>query len=121
MRARFGAYCEVCDDNDITNTQDDRSTPAMCLGPTGNFQGTYIFFNLLTGQVVKQRNFKVLSYPDRMIDKVNEWGQKNKQENELIFKNRNNDDFSWLGDDEDSELDLIADNAVEVQQAPHCS
>ena len=89
--------------------------PAMCLGPTGNFQGTYKFFNLLTGQVVKRRNFKVLPYPDSMIDKVNEWGQKNKQENELIFKNRNNEDFSWLGDNEDSELDLIADNAVEVQ------
>ena len=26
---------------------------------------------------------------------------------------------SWLGDDEDIELDLIADNAVEIQQAPY--
>ena len=94
MKARFGAYCEVSDDSDITNTQDDRSTPSMCLGPTGNFQGTYKFFNLLTGDVIKRRNFTVLPYPNRMIKKINEWGAKNKLEAKLTFHDRNNKPFS---------------------------
>ncbi len=54
MRARFGAYCEVLEDKDITNTQEDRSTPAVCLGAMGNIQGTYKFYSLLTGKVIKR-------------------------------------------------------------------
>ena len=117
MKARFGAYCEVSDDSDITNTQDDRSTPSMCLGPTGNFQGTYKFFNLLTGDVIKRRNFTVLPYPNRMIKKINEWGAKNKLEAKLTFHDRNNKPFSWE-DDAADELNLVADNAVETEAAP---
>lgn len=115
MKARFGSYCEVSEFDDITNTQKDRSKPAMCLGPTGNMQGTYKFFSLITGHVIKRRNFDVLPYPDRMIKKVNEWGRISKiLEDDLIFKNRNNEDYSWLDDD----LDLIDDNAVEPAAAP---
>jgi len=88
MKARFGAYCEVAEHADITNTQKARTTPAVCLGPTGNMQGTYKFFNLLTGHVIKRRSFTVLPYPNRMIRLVNEWGEKSKQQNHLTFKNR---------------------------------
>ena len=71
MRARFGAYCEVSEDDDITNTQKDRTTPSVCLGPTGNIQGTYKFYSLLTGKVIKRRNFNVLPYPQRMVKRLN--------------------------------------------------
>ena len=117
MKARFGAYCEVSEDSDITNTQEDRSTPSICLGPTGNFQGTYKFFNLVSGEVVKRRNFTVLPYPARMIKKVNWWGRKNKLEAKLTFKDRNNKPFSWEDTDADNS-NLMADNAVEPE-APY--
>jgi hypothetical protein len=37
----FGAYCEVHTDPDITNTMEPRTKWGICLGPTGNMQGSY--------------------------------------------------------------------------------
>ncbi len=51
-RAPFGAYCEAHDENTPTNDMTTHGTPAICLGPTGNFQGTYTFLSLVTGQVI---------------------------------------------------------------------
>ena len=41
-------------------------------------------------------------------------GKKSDKQNDLIFKNRRNEDFSWNNDDED----LITDNAIEPPSAP---
>jgi len=114
MKARFGAYCEVSEHTDITNTQKARTTPAVCLGPTGNIQGTYKFFNLLTGHVIKRWSFTVLPYPNRMIRLVNDLGVRSKQQNYLILKNRKNEDFCCNDDD----VDLITDNAIQLPSAP---
>ena len=40
-RAPFGAYCETHEDNLPTNSMHSRALPTICLGPTGNFQGSY--------------------------------------------------------------------------------
>ena len=104
MPARFGAYCKVSGDDDITNTQKDRTTPAVCLGPTGNMQGSYKFYNLITGKPIKRRGFTVLPYPNRMVKLLNEWSSKSKQEEtDLIFRNRNNEDFSWASEDDNEQ------------------
>jgi hypothetical protein len=47
-RAPFGSYCEVHEDNSPTNSTKSRVLPTICLGPTGNIQGTYSFLNLST-------------------------------------------------------------------------
>ena len=47
--APFGSYCEGHEDNAPTNSMQSHGLPAICLGPTGNKQGTYSFLNLLTG------------------------------------------------------------------------
>ena len=39
-RIPFGAYAQVHDDQSITNTMESRMTGAICLGSTGNAQGT---------------------------------------------------------------------------------
>ena len=93
MKARFGSYCEVSEDDDVTNTQEDRSTPAVCLGPMGNMQGTYKFFSLITRHVIKRRNFDVLPYPKRMIKEVSEWGRKSNQDEDLISAQRSDTCF----------------------------
>lgn len=46
----FGAYGEAHNDNDITNTMEERTTSCINLGPTGNVQGTHKFLNLDTGK-----------------------------------------------------------------------
>ena len=93
MKARFGSYCEVSEHDDITNTQKDRSTPAMCLGPTGNMQGTYLFYNIITGHTIKPQGFKILPYPDQMITLVNNGDRKQNEDFELTFRNRKNEEF----------------------------
>jgi hypothetical protein len=44
----FGACCEVHVDLDITNTMEPRTRWGICLGPTGNMQGSYKFLSLST-------------------------------------------------------------------------
>jgi hypothetical protein len=43
-RLPFGAYVETHEDNEATNTMVELTRGAICLGPTANFQGSYIFF-----------------------------------------------------------------------------
>ena len=51
-RAPFGSYCETHEDPDITNRLDPRTKWAICMGPTGNLQGSYKFLSLSTGKKV---------------------------------------------------------------------
>ncbi len=51
-RAPFRSHCEVHVDPEITNTMDPRTKEAICLGPTGNLQGSYKFLSLATGKKV---------------------------------------------------------------------
>ena len=44
----FGAYAQVREDRNVTNTLQESTQGAICLGPTGNLQGTYKFFSLHT-------------------------------------------------------------------------
>jgi hypothetical protein len=57
--AQFGSYCIAYDEPDPhqTNTMEDRVIQAICLGPSGNSQGTHKFLDLETGQVVKRKRF----------------------------------------------------------------
>lgn len=116
IKARFGSYCEEFEDNDITNTQKDRTIWGICLGPTSNMQGTYKFFDLNTGHVVKRRTFKVIPTPDQDVDLVKNWGRKSQQESTLAFRNRKNEPFDWEDKDESN---LMLDNAVEQPVAAY--
>ncbi|KAL7447969.1 hypothetical protein ACHAXS_000114, partial [Conticribra weissflogii] len=72
----FGSYCEVNDEPTPLNLMTARTSPAIALGPTGNFQGTYKFFSLKTGKLLKRRAFTPLPMPDSIITTVNSWGQR---------------------------------------------
>ncbi len=47
----FGAYAQVHDNNDITNTMIQRTTGGINLGP-GNLSGSYKFLSLETGDII---------------------------------------------------------------------
>jgi hypothetical protein len=51
--ALFGSYCDVHEENTPTNSMHTCGIPAIYLGPTGNHQGSYFFFSLVTGQIIK--------------------------------------------------------------------
>lgn len=46
----FGAYAQVHKEHLPTNSQKARTVGAICLGPAGNLQGGYTFYNLRTGK-----------------------------------------------------------------------
>jgi hypothetical protein len=92
----FGAYCEVYKDNTPTNTMKTRGIPAICLGPTGNIQGTYQFPNLASGLVVKCHQFDELPAPGSVIQCVNSLAGTTGVPLTLVFANRHKVPFDWL-------------------------
>ena len=87
-KAMFGSYCEVHKENTPTNSMKSFGIPAICLGPTGNIQGTYSFLNLATGLVNKRRQFTELPAPDSVIKRVATLAQKNGVSPNLNFATR---------------------------------
>jgi hypothetical protein len=98
-RAPFGAYCEVHEENDPTNSMKSRGIPAICLGPTGNLQGTYSFLNLATGLVIKRRRFTELPAPDSVIQRVSAIAGPTGISPSLVFMNRNKTPLNWSEND----------------------
>jgi hypothetical protein len=74
-KAQFGTYCKAHDKPVLTNTVVTWSTPVTVLGPTGNLQGGYKFFGLVTGKKIKQRNMTAYPMPDLVIMKVEQFGK----------------------------------------------
>jgi hypothetical protein len=48
----FGAYCKMHTGPDITNTIEPRTKWGVCMGPTGNLQGSYKFMSLTNGKKI---------------------------------------------------------------------
>jgi hypothetical protein len=71
-RIPFGAYAQVHDDQNVTNTMASRTTGAISLGSTGNIQGTYRFMSLRTGDIIVRRTWTELPIPSEVIDRMTE-------------------------------------------------
>jgi hypothetical protein len=96
-RAPFGAYCEAHEDHkDARNSMKTRGTPSICLGPTGNIQGTYNFPSLPTGLIIKRCTWNELPVPQLVIDHVTKLAQAKSVSNTLIFANCKRIPFDWL-------------------------
>jgi hypothetical protein len=70
MRIEFGAYAQVFDDHEPTNTPEARSMGAIALTPTGNSQGAYHFLSLATGARISRHRWTELPIPDTAIARV---------------------------------------------------
>ena len=79
-RAQFGEYCEAHEDATKTNGMNSRTFPAICLGPTGNRQGTYKMFDLETCRVHKVRSFTRMIMPESLAAQVNAIGARTQRE-----------------------------------------
>ena len=67
-RAQFGSYIQTHEEPATTSTMQARTLGAICLEPTGNFQGSYKFLNLRTGQRITRRKWTDLPMPQEVID-----------------------------------------------------
>ena len=55
-RVAIGAYCEVHNENDPSDTEKLRTSPAIAMNPTSNLQGSYRFLvSLATRKCIKHR------------------------------------------------------------------
>ena len=57
----------------------------VSLGPSADWQGSQVCFELETGRVILRRVIKVLPMPDSVIKIINNWGKSQKNAD---FKNK---------------------------------
>ncbi len=69
-RVPIGAYCEVYDEPNPSNTETPRTTSAIALRPVDNLQGSYSFMSLETGARIVRRSWKELPVTKEIIDQV---------------------------------------------------
>lgn len=86
----FGTYCEVHNEPNPSNTMVGRTHETICMGPTGNAQGSYKFYCLRTKQKLTRRNWNELSMPRSIIKKVHRHAKADEMTKGLQFRDRNN-------------------------------
>ena len=70
----FGQYIEASGDADFINDMKGRTHPCISLGPSGNWHGSQMCFDLETCKAVLRRNITRLKMPERVIKFINDWG-----------------------------------------------
>jgi hypothetical protein len=63
-------------DPDITNTMEPRTRWGICLGPTGNLQGSHKFMSLSTGKRIVRCKFTEMPLTDSVKKQVAKWASK---------------------------------------------
>ena len=63
-------------------------------------QGSYKFLSLSTGKKIVRRKFTEIPLPDKVIEKLNRIGLRDKMGNGLSFKDRNGVEYEFDNDDE---------------------
>ena len=100
--AELGSYIEASQDPTITITMDLRTHDCMVLGPSGNEQGSRLYFHLKTGSAVTRRTVTEVPMPDRVKKKIHKWGDSKKyrkHKGKIEFLNRTKDELEWENDD----------------------
>jgi hypothetical protein len=98
--AGHGSYCEMHVDPEITNTMDPRTKWAICLGPTGNLQGSYKSLSLAMGKKVTRRKFTEMPITESVIEQVEKMAVKDGARKGLSFKNRKGIEYKFNNDEE---------------------
>ena len=75
----FGSYVQAYEDPTLSNTQAACTVGAICLGPTGNVQGSHKFLSLVTGRCITPLKWTPLPMPQEVIHCINKLGKANKQ------------------------------------------
>ena len=84
-KIHFGAYTQVHKNRNITNTLEDRTQRAICLGPTCNLQGTCNLFSIQYGNNITCVQFTEVPTPTIVMKPVVAMALAKKQ-NEKQFK-----------------------------------
>ena len=107
-RMPFGGYAHVNKEPTVTNdVNEPRTIGTICLGPTGNDQGSYKLLSLKIRQMIKRSKFTELPMLSRVIRRVHYLGWKTKCSDGVTFYDRS----KVIIDDSDVALDDAASTA----------
>ena len=111
VRLEFGEYVQTHEEH--TNNMDKRTMGAICLGPTGNQQGSHWFLSLATGARVSHQKWTQLPMPWEVIHRINELGKQQHMPLTLTFGNRHGREI------EDRLVDVADDDSSMDEYDPH--
>ena len=107
VRMEFGAYGQV--DRSHTNDMNERTVGGICLGPSGNSQGTHYFVSLASGKRIVGSTWTELPMPQEVVDRINQFGKDQGFPKTLTFADRHGNEIPddleetthWPDDDEE--------------------
>ena len=88
LKLPSGAYAQLHEYRNITNTLRERTQGEICLGPTGNIQVTYNFLSLITGKNITRGQFTEVPMIKLLLKRVAAMAMAKKQSEGLILGNR---------------------------------
>ena len=109
IQLSFGDYVHVHTTNEVSNTMDTRTIPAIALYPSGNLQQGWKFMSLHTGRVIHQRHWERTVASKKIIDRVNEMGKKESQR--MVSSNFK---YRWSSEQDDEDSEQEDENEVHV-------
>jgi hypothetical protein len=107
-RLPFGAYVQVHNDNDSTNTMTQRTTGAINSGPN-NMNGSYRFLSLDLGEIIVRRKWTELPLPNDVTARLEDMADS--PEDDVNFKLKEND-----YEDGEDVTDMNEDNTEKVHE-----
>ena len=84
-KLEFGAYTQVHDFTKHQKLGEARTLGVVCLGPSGNMQGGYIFLSLTTREILYRSSWTDLPIPDTVIHRVEQLSTWDRQPAALEF------------------------------------
>eukprot|EP00980_Cylindrotheca_fusiformis_P017025 scaffold5210_cov106-Cylindrotheca_fusiformis.AAC.2 len=114
VRLEFGAYVQTHEEH--SNDMRERTTGAICLGPTGNAQGGHWFMSLATGARISRHHWTELPMPAEAIQRVSQLGCAQNMPPTLTFADRHGHEMPQAVDDIHPED--LPDDSDEESYAP---
>ena len=110
VQLEFGEYVQTHEEH--TNEMMECTLGAICLGPTGNQQGSHWFLSLSTGARIVQFRWTRLPLPREAIIQVNEWGRMQNMPPTLTFADRQGHEL------EDQLIEIEDDDTSDAEYSP---
>jgi hypothetical protein len=109
-RVEFGQYVQTHEKHDKSMAR--RTIGALALHPTGNQQGGYYFYSLMTGQRLHRTHWTELPMPAEVKDRVHALARRAKAQRGLRFTDSDDNDLDalYLDDDDNSDYTTNADD-----------
>jgi hypothetical protein len=102
-RIEYGQYVQTHEKHN--NWMTPRTIGALALCPTGNLQGGYYFYSLMSGQRLHRTHWTELPMPDEVRDRVHALARRANANRGLVFTDSQGNNLDTLFPDDDRDAD----------------